>query len=199
MPNYCSLEDAKDIAGNASGVSVEDWWLDAVDDMIERWTGQGYKGATRVLTHRGSGNSLIKLPSKAAAITSVTEEGIALPTSDYILENNGRYLERTANALYLFHYDPPYVGCWYRGVKYLITYTEPAITVLPDEYRFAAANCVAIVAMFAKKHKEFGIALTAQDAGSAGRVSTASSTSFPASLVEELRRTIKAALPRGSI
>jgi hypothetical protein len=163
--------------------------------------GQGYKGASKTVTIIGRNTEIIKLPSKAASITSIKENGNLLPVSDYELEANGRFVTRPVPGYLSYLYNPygATSGVWCQGYKYLVEYTEPAIAELPDEWALCASNCVAMVAMFAKKYREYGIALTAQDAGSAGRVSTQNSTSFPASLVEELRRTIKAALPRGSV
>jgi hypothetical protein len=59
------------------------------------------------------------------------------------------------------------------------------------EYRLVAADCVSKIAMFAKKHKEFDLALTASDGASAGKVATQSATSFPASLLVEIKKSIE--------
>lgn len=195
---YATKQQGMDYAGVTDDeVIYQDWWRGAVDRLIERFMGQGYKAAPRLFTCVGHNNSLFRLPSRAAVITSVTENREVLPTTDYELETDQRIVERIAtNLSYLSQLS---AGIWYRNCKYVFSYTEPPIGELPEDWHLTAVICLGAIILFSKKNKEFGIALTAADAGTAGSVSTSASTSFPASLAEELKRTIKTNLRRGSV
>jgi hypothetical protein len=197
MANYCSPQEAAALTGRPT-TEIQGWWMDVIDALIDKYTSQGYKGAERSYTHMGTGNTLVRLPSKANQILSITENGTLLDPSEYTLEVNGRHLERAITSYYSSLYGLQ-AGCWYRRFKYVITYVEPDIDEAPLEYRLCAADCAATVALFVQKRKEYGIALSASDAGSAGKVSTAASTSFPASLIDDLRRIITGTLKRGSV
>lgn len=193
--NYCNDEDGLGlIDGDPTLVVIQPWWKDAIDALIEQHTGQGYKGATRTHTLRGHGGSFLRLPSVAATITTLTENSEPLPADTYELQDDGRLIERVTSTIW---WAP--TAAWTRKYKYTVTYTEPTIDQLPAHYRLAAANALATVIMFIDKYKQYGVALTASDAGSAGKVSTASSTSFPSSLLEEIKRIITNSIKRGIV
>ncbi len=193
--NYCTAQEAADHA-QLKLSAIQPWSIDAVDALIERYAGYGYKGATRTILKQGTNNRLLKLPGPAATVTSVTDEinGL-LPGTDYVLEPRGRILRRTQDGVsgYMQPFGSP---AWVRGRLYTIEYIEPGIAELPGEWHMAAIACVAHIAMFSDKYKGFGVALTASDAGQAGKVATSGSTSFPASLEEELMRKLKTLLRR---
>jgi hypothetical protein len=134
------------------------------------------------------------LPSIATAVTSIAENGEPLPANTYELGQDGRLIERLTSTVW---WQP--TALWARKAKYTVVYQEPAIDQLPAHYRLAAANALATVIMFIDKYKQYGVALTASDAGSAGKVSTASSTSFPSSLLEEIKRIITNSIKRGIV
>jgi hypothetical protein len=193
--NYCNDEDGLGlIDGDAALVVIQPWWKDAIDALIEQHTGQGYKGAVKTLTLRGHGGSFLRLPSIATAVTSIAENGEPLPANTYELGQDGRLIERLTSTVW---WQP--TALWARKAKYTVVYQEPAIDQLPAHYRLAAANALATVIMFIDKYKQYGVALTASDAGSAGKVSTASSTSFPSSLLEEIKRIITNSIKRGIV
>lgn len=182
-PHYCSRQEAADHAVLDLGL-IQDWWLRDIDALIESHMGYGYKGRTQTVTVFSAGGRYLKLPRLAAAVTSITDEYDTVSTVDeYVLEPRGRIVRRKA-------------GRWYGNHSYTVVLTEPALTEVPHEWHLCAVACVAHIAMFIEKYREYGVALTASDAGQAGRVSTAASTSFPASLEEELKRKIQTLLKR---
>jgi hypothetical protein len=194
--NYCSREDAAQLRGKQSDApTIQLWWLDAIDNLIEQWTGQGYKGKTRTFTFVGMGNSVFRLPSYASTITDITEDGRRLQTREWIHDPASRLVERKLMLVY------PVIlrAVWFKRSTYRVTYIEPTIDEAPDMYRLVAADCVSKILMFSQKNKDFGIGLTASDSASAGKVSTGSSTSFPASLQEELRRIIRSGLKKTAV
>lgn len=196
--HYCTAQEAADHAQIKLAL-IQSWSLGVVDDLIERYMGYGYKGATRTTLKQGTNNRLLKLPGPAATITSVTDDinGV-LPASDYVLEPRGRVLRRVSNGVSGYLY-PSGSTCWVRDRLYTIEYVEPSISELPGEWHMAAIACVAHIAMFSDKYHGFGVALSASDAGQAGKVATSGSTSFPASLEEELMRKLKTLLRRALI
>lgn len=208
---YCTKAQAVALTGGFDSIDtnfIQDDWLTFVDALIEQYMGQGYKGATRTASYVGENTSLLRLPSKAASITEITEAGTLQtttldPATEYILETSGRLVERQNTTYPQFLY--PYysrTGKWWEGYRYVVTYVEPGVadgSQAPDTWKACAAECVATIALHAKKRTEFGAALSASDAGSAGKVSTAASTSFPASLMDELERTIQRSLAKSRI
>lgn len=187
QPTYCSVEDAASIRGKPDVSIYTPWWLLAVDELIEKHTGQGYKGATRTTTVQATGNELLRLPSIAApaGITTMYENDRLMDHSEWNLDVRGRLIRRGNGGW------PGRFCAWPKGYLYTITYTEPSLDECPMEYRLVAADCVAKIAMFAKKHKEFDLALTASDGASAGKVATQQATSFPASLLVEIKKSIE--------
>ena len=187
-PTYCSLEDAASIRGKPDTGIYSPWWLLAVDELIESHTGQGYKGRERTVAIQGTGNELLRLPSRAATagVTAIYESSRLMSPSEWTLDIRGRLLRRAGPA-----WPGAAAGGWVKGMLYTVTYTEPSLDECPLEYRLVAADAVAKIAMFAKKHKEFDMALTASDGASAGKVATQSATSFPASLLVEIKKSIE--------
>jgi hypothetical protein len=193
--NYCNDEDGLSLLdAEVAPVPIQPWWKDAIDTLIEQHTGQGYKGAVKTTTLRGHGGSFLRLPSQAATLTHIAENGTPLPANTYELQDGGRLVERRVSTVW---WEPRAV--WPRTTKYTVTYHEPTLDQLPAHYRLAAANALATVIMFIDKYKQYGVALTASDAGSAGKVSTAASTSFPSSLLEEIKRIIHNSIKRGRV
>ncbi len=195
--NYCSDEDAVIIRGKATGnITLEQWHLDAIDSLIEMRRKQGYKEAQKTSLMFGTGNRIVRLPSKAAGIVSITDSsGRVLSSTEYRLDPGGRNLTRVGiSSLYFSG-----VSCWAKNVEYTVVYLEPDLEQAPVSWRLVAATCAAKVIMWAAKHKEFDIAVTASDQATAGRVSTSAGTSFPADFLEDLRRTIKAGITRAGV
>jgi len=178
---------------SGANIVVKDWWLDAIDRLMERYTSQGYKGAERIFEYTGDSNNRMRLPSIPDEVTEVTEDDEVLDDSEYYISNK-KYLCRNQSFLS--------TGRWLKGVRYKVTYTEPDFEadaeLLPDEWRLCAAECVSIVVSWAKKRKQFGSALTATESGDAGKVASSTSFSFPSSVGEELKRTIQNLLRRDS-
>lgn len=200
MTYYSDTTEVGFLCGKSPSV-IRPAWQKAIDRMIERYAHQGYKGATKVYTIPGDNNTLIALPSIAAAVTSLTEDGNAMATTQYNFFGPSRIIERrndTFNA-YPYYYGPiARTGYFYKDALYVATYTEP--TVIPDDWADVANQCVAVYAMFVDKFSVDGIALTISDSGQAGghggSVSKGGSTTFPANLMEELKRTIQNGIPR---
>jgi hypothetical protein len=200
LPNYCTKSQAARLCGKLE-TAIEQDWLDWIDAKIDQHAGCSYKGTVRVWTARGDGNELIRLPSRAASITSITEDGVTLSSEEYELEPNSRYIQRASNLTLQLMYGYGVGGRWYNKAKYVITYVEPAAVPenLVYQYELTAAQAVAVIAMYADKQEDFGIALTVSDAGTANKTSTAEANSFPASMLEEIDRTIKRGIPKTGV
>lgn len=197
--NYCTPLEVIEIRNKGTVADVKQLWLDAVDGLIEQHLSQGWKGVTWVHTAMGGGGQLLRLPRPAASITSIVEQTNPVLAGEYLLEPGGRLLRRLSAGLTFYPTKP----AWQRGAIYTLTYVEPDATtnpaIVPDKVRFVAADCVAEIVMWALKNKDYGVALSATDSAKANTVSTGSSTTFPASVEEEIRRRIKASLNRNWI
>jgi hypothetical protein len=201
-PNYCTISDAVRFAGGKlTELDFEDAWLDMVDAMIEQHAGQGYKGEQKLISLRGQGTRLLRLPSIARQIVKITEidTDTELLDSEFRLQTGGRLLKRTNNLTISYGGMITYQGVWCRGYEYEITYYEPGIESLPEVWHLTALNLMAVVAHFVQKYKQFGLALTASDYASATKVATQASTTFPANLMEEIKRTLQHSIRRASI
>jgi hypothetical protein len=200
VANYTTKLKAANLCGKKE-TDIRQEWLDWIDAKIDEWAGCSYKGATRTSTDRGDGNELIRLPSRAASITSITEDGVVLDPTEYELETNSRYVSRKRNSVTGLMYGFGTQGRWYPGAKYVTTYTEPNGVPADklQQYDLTAAEAVAQVAMWADKQADFGVALTVSDAGTASKTSSAEANSFPASMLEEVDRTIKRGIRRSGV
>lgn len=200
--NYGSQAGAAALCGKASTDILPDW-LDQVDALIERQLGQGYKGATRTTYRYGDNTAFLVLPSVAVDVASVSENSAPLTTDYYTFRSPSRLIERKAfNLAYYYPYGPyRRTGFWAYQSEYMVTYTEP--TVIPSDWVLTADYCAALIAMFADKFALDGIALAISTMGEAGghggSVRTGGSTSFPASLLAELRKAIAEGIQRGAI
>jgi hypothetical protein len=187
MPNYCTKAQAAAIAQTQEG-NIRQEWLDWVDYMIEQYNNsQGYKGAVREIARMGEGTSLIKLPSRAASITSIIEnDTTTLSASEYLHRPGSKLIERL-NTLYVP--GARRSGYWTKEYEYLIEYVEP--TVVRKDYELAAAQAVAIVWMFTEKYGDVGVALTVSEYAGVGKVERSGSTSYPAMMVQEINKAIE--------
>lgn len=194
MPtNYCGnppnvVDPIIVIQSGHSTPLIQQHWKDFVDAMMERWTGMGYKGATRVMETWAFGATTLPLPGKAKTVTAVYEGDRLMAADEYELSQNGQKLRRKQGFL-----SP---ARFLRGTLYKVTYVEPPITDLPPEWTTIAIQCVAIMQLWAIKQKEDGLALSVSGAADAGEVSRSGATTYPGNLVDEIQRHIKKGLPR---
>lgn len=201
MANYGTQAGAAELCDKVAA-DIKTGWLDQIDVLMEHHANQGWKGATRTAVRIGDGNSLLVLPSRAASVTSIEENGNLLDTSQYSFRGPTRLIERK-NASF---YQNPYgfmrrTGYWFPDSEYFVTYVEP--TEAPADWTLTANLCGAYIAMFVDKYSEDGIALSAstngQAAGHGSSVQSGGATSFPASLMEELKRIIKNGIRSNSV
>lgn len=193
--NYCTPAQVAALTGHAAAELQQDWF-DWIDRQIELWTGNGYKGATKSYTVLGDGNSYIRLPSKAASITSITENGTTLDVTDYKLDNGKKMVRRVTNSAIALLYGWN-KGIWLTDIEYVINYVEP--NTAPIEYNMVATECVKIILGFKDKFKDVGIALSATDSGMAGRVSSAASNTYPPDMLASIQTAIRNGVPRTRI
>lgn len=196
---YSDTAEAALIVPGTTADDFQESWQAQIDDLIEQHAHQSYKGNTLSYVVIGDGNTLISLPSRAQSITSITENGTTLDTSEYNFHGPSRIIERRNTSFYLYLYGPnPRTGQWWQDAEYIVTYVEP--TTVPERWKATANQCLAVYYMMAQKFGSDGMAITISNSGQASgggsMVQSGGSVTFPANLMEELQRTIQFGIPK---
>lgn len=199
MAYYSDATEVAAMCGKAVS-DVKSYWQRDVDAFIEQYAHQSYKGNAKQYVWVGDDCSLLVLPSFADSITSISEDGVTLDVSDYNFFAPSRIVERKNTNWQLYPYTAfSRTGLWLRNSVYIVQYVEPSTT--PDTWKAVANQCVALIVMFASKFALDGIALTISESGQAGgggsgMVQSGGSTTYPASLMDEIQRTIREGIAR---